>query len=115
MPTFPHRTDADEARVGCRDPDSAVDDSRGHGDCSEPAVDNACSDDDEAIPLAVIGRVSGVSLSRAAEYPPGAMLFIRIVLVPFWQGASSSEFTAWFAPAAASMIAALSLSFRSAI
>jgi Domain of unknown function (DUF1772) len=25
------------------------------------------------------------------------MLFIRIVLVPFWQGASPSEFRAWFA------------------
>jgi hypothetical protein len=50
-----------------------------------------------AIIDAVLGRALGVLAVASSGVSAGAMLFIRLVLVPFWQGASPSDFRSWFA------------------
>ena len=45
----------------------------------------------------VLGRALGILMAASTGLSAGAMLVIRLVLVPFWRGMPPHEFRAWFA------------------
>ena len=45
----------------------------------------------------VLGRPLALASATLTGLLAGAMLFLRIVLLPFWQGVTPAEFRAWFA------------------